>query len=149
MKKPGKKTFQLQGPSGTLSIDANDKIARKLAMLYLGECTDIGPTKAAEQLGYTKQTYFTTRKKFFEHGSKALYPERTGPKTNYVRTENVTTQVIRYKFLDPDSSSAVIAQKMRQTGLRVSQRSVERVIAEHGLQKKTLQVPSQRKRRNN
>ena len=42
------------------------------------------------------------------------------------------------RFLDPQASTAVIAQKLRQTGLPISNRSVERVIAEFGLQKKTL-----------
>jgi hypothetical protein len=59
-----------------------------------------------------------------------------------VRTPNVVTQIIRHRFLDPDAGAEVIAQKMRQTGVGVSRRSVERTITEYGLQKKTLQIPS-------
>jgi len=46
--------------------------------------------------------------------------------------------VIRCRFLDPESSPAVIAQKIRQQKLAISTRSVERIIADFGLQKKTL-----------
>ena len=79
----------------------------------------------------------------------ALMSKKKGPKTNYVRTENVVSQVIRHRFLDPDANAAVIAQKMKQTGIKVSQRSVERIIAEHGLQKKssTISVPKTHRKR--
>ena len=81
---------------------------------------------------------------FIKDGSKALIPKKTGPKTNYVRTDNVVNQIIRHRFLDPDANAEVIAQKMRQTGIKVSKRTVERTITEHGLQKKTLPVQAQR-----
>jgi DNA polymerase III delta subunit len=47
-------------------------------------------------------------------------------------------QVIRYKFLDDKQGAAVIAQKLRQKGMKASASSVQRVIEEYGLQKKTL-----------
>ena len=59
-----------------------------------------------------------------------------GPKHNYRRTDELVRQVIRHRFLDPEASADVIAQKLRQTGLPISTRSVERVIADYGLQKK-------------
>jgi hypothetical protein len=63
-----------------------------------------------------------------------------GPKTNYRRTGEVERQVIRHRFLDPLASAEVIAQKLRQTGFAISRRSVARVIADYGLQKKTLSM---------
>ena len=47
-------------------------------------------------------------------------------------------KVIRHRFLDPEASPEVIAQKLRQTQHSLSIRSVQRVIADYGLQKKTL-----------
>jgi hypothetical protein len=55
-------------------------------------------------------------------------------------------QVIRHRFLDADASAQVIGQKLRQVGCVVSTRSVERIIAEYGLQKKTLQMSPPRRR---
>ena len=46
--------------------------------------------------------------------------------------------MIRHRFLDPDASAEVIAQKLCQSGWEISIRSVQRVIEEFGLQKKTL-----------
>jgi hypothetical protein len=60
----------------------------------------------------------------------------------YRRTAEVVRQVIRHRFMDLDASPEVIAQKLRQSGWKVSTRSVERIIAEYGIQKKTPRVPS-------
>ena len=40
------------------------------------------------------------------------------------------------RFLDPEANSEVITQKLKQFGYSISQRSVERIIGEYGLQKK-------------
>ena len=66
---------------------------------------------------------------------------KRGPKTNSVRTDEVERQVIRHRFLDPDASADIIAQKLRQAGFAISTRSVERVIEKYGLQKKTPSLP--------
>ena len=144
MNNTGKDVIVCEGPAGTLPIQADDKLARQLAMLFEGKCLGLGPTKSAQKYGYTKQRYFQLLKAFKESGAPALLPKKTGPKCNYKRTENVVTQVIRHRFLDPDAKSEVIAQKLRQTDIEISTRSVERIITEYGLQKKTLQVSSKR-----
>ena len=146
MTETGKNVFQIEGPSGTLPVNSTDKVSRRLAMLIEGKCLGLGPTKAAKKYGYSKQRFFQVLKAFLKDGSRALVPKKTGPRNNYVRTENVVTQIIRHRFLDPEASSDVIAQKLRQTGIKVSQRTVERTITEYGLQKKTLQVSTQNQR---
>lgn len=129
------------GEQGALPVLQEDEISRKLAMLIEGECEGLGPSKAAEKYGFTKQRYFQLRQAYKEHGAHALASKQRGPKRNYRRTGELCRQVIRHRFLDPDASADVIAQKLRQTGFAISTRSVERVIAEYGLQKKTLSVP--------
>jgi len=140
----GKKAIHIEGPAGKLPLQRSDKLARQLAMLFEGRCLGIGPTAAARKYGYCKQRYFQILHAFLKGGSTALISQKTGPKTNYVRTKNTVTQIIRHRFLDPEAKAEVVAQKMRQTGIRVSIRSVERTITEYGLQKKTLQVSSTR-----
>ena len=142
----GKRTVRIDGPAGSLPVKLEDKLARQLAMLFESKCLGLGPTKAAQKYGYSKQRFFQILNAFIKGGSQALIPKKTGPKTNYVRTENVVTQIIRHRFLDPDANAEVIAQKLKQTGIKVSQRTVERTITEYGLQKKTLQVSAQRQR---
>jgi hypothetical protein len=130
------------GEHGSLAVLEHDEISRKFAMLIEGECEGLGPVKAAEKHGYTKQRYFQLRKAFQQDGALALLSRVRGPKTKYRRTSELQRQVIRHRFLDPDASAEVIAQKLRQTGFVISTRSVERVIAEYGLQKKTLSMSS-------
>jgi len=132
------KNHALIGVGGLLAIHADDEITKKLLMLIEGECEGLGPLKAAEKFGFSKQRYFQLRKMFDEHGAKSLKSKPRGPKSNYRRTGELVRQVIRHRFLDPDASVEVIAQKLRQTGFAISIRSVERVIADYGLQKKTL-----------
>jgi hypothetical protein len=106
-------------------------------MLVEGQCEGLGPTKAAEKYGLTYARYFQLRNAFLEFGLEGLHSKKRGPKTNYRRTDEVVRQVIRHRFLDPDASPEVIAQKLQQTGFTISIRSVQRVIELYGLQKKT------------
>jgi transposase len=112
-------------------------------MLIEGECEGLGPLQAAQKFGFSKQRYFQLRAAFDELGAQALQSQRRGPKTHYRRTVEVVRQVIRHRFLDADASAEVIAQKLTQSGWEISIRSVQRVIEEFGLQKKTLSMPAE------
>jgi transposase len=130
------------GSSGQLSLQPDDEVAQRLAMLIEGQCEGLGAAQAAAKHGLSVQRYFQLLRLFREQGALALQSRKPGPRANYVRTEEVTRQVIRHRFLDPDASTAVIAQKMRQAGFPVSSRSVDRIVEEFGLQKKTLSLPT-------
>jgi len=134
------KTQQLTGPAGSLSGPATDEQARRFLMLVEGQCLQAQVTDIAHKYGFCRQRYYQMLADYQQGGLPALQPKKTGPKTNYRRTDQLVRQILRYRFLDPDVSPAVIAQKLRQTGLALSLRSVERVIADYGLQKKTLRT---------
>jgi len=129
------------GTAGELIIPVHDQITPRLMMLMEGECEGLGAAAAAAKYGVTRQRYYQVFKLFEQHGAPALQPQKRGPKTNYVRTDEVERQVIRQRFLDPDASADIIAQKLRQAGFSISTRSVERIIEQYGLQKKTLPLP--------
>ena len=135
-----KKQLRFTGPSGSLCLHQDDEVCRRLAMLIEGECEELGPSKAAEKYGFTRQRYYQILADFYAQGAEGLRLETPGPKTDYRRTDQVVRLVIRCRFLDPESSPAVIAQKIRQQNLAISTRSVERIIADFGLQKKTLRT---------
>ena len=134
----------LVGTSGNLPVREEDEITRKLAMLIEGECDGLGPSKAADKFGFSKQRYFQLRAAFDDLGAAGLQSHKRGPKTLYRRTAETVRQVIRHRFLDPEATAEVIAQKLTQSGRKISIRSVERVIEEFGLQKKTLPVSAKR-----
>ncbi len=130
------------GPAGELPVHPDDVVVSRLAMLIEGQCEGVGAAKAAEKLGLSKQRYFQLLKQYRERGSAGLEAHKPGPKTNRVRTDEVVRQIIRHRFLDPEATVEVITQKLGQAGLPVSARSVDRVIEDYGLQKKTLSLPS-------
>jgi hypothetical protein len=125
------------GSAGTLAVAATDAITHRLAMLLEGEC-QLGPKAAAAKFGLSRQRYFQLRQRFLDQGAGGLASQQRGPKHNYRRTDEVVRHVIRHRFLDPDASAEVITQKLVQTGSVLSCRSVERIIQDYGLQKKTL-----------
>jgi len=135
-------TSRFVGPGGALLVALDDEVTRKLAMLVEGECGPAGPKATAERFGFSRQRYFQLRAAFLERGALALHSQPRGPKHNYRRSREAVCQAIRHRLLDPEASSAVIAQKLRQAGLRISKRSVDRICADFGLQKKTLPVPA-------
>jgi hypothetical protein len=137
----------LSGPKGSLPVKEEDQITLKLAMLFEGQCEGLGPSKAAEKFGYTRQRYYQILNQFMDRGAEGLKGLKPGPKGNYRRTDEVIRQIIRYRFLDPQMSPEVIAQKLNQDGYLIAIRSVERVVSEYGLQKKTPSVSSPKRTR--
>jgi transposase len=126
----------VEGEGGSITINQDDETAWKLMMLMEGECTDKTRIEAAQQYGYSPSHYYTVRAAYNEEGSDGLKSQKRGPKTYYRRGGEAARQIIRYRFLNPDVSPEVIAQKLRQNGFQISDRSVYRVIEDYGLQKK-------------
>jgi len=129
---------QAIGPAGALPIGASDLQAIRFLMLLEGECLEEDITALVARYGYSRQRYYQLRDLFISGGLAALEPQKSGPKSNYRRTDQVVRQVLRYRFLDPDCSPEVIGQKLRQRQVPISDRSVSRIIADYGVQKKTL-----------
>ena len=132
---------RIVGPAGDLLLPDGDEITPRLLMLIEGQCEGLGTARAAQKYGLSRQRYYQVQKQFQENGLLALFSQKRGPKSNSVRTDEVERQVIRHRFLDPDASVDIIAQKLRQAGFAISTRSVDRVIEMYGLQKKTLSLP--------
>lgn len=127
----------LVGPHGSLQIREDDEVTLRLGMLFEGECEGHERTKTAKRYGYSRQRYHQLLQKFKKQGAEGLKHQKRGPKGNYRRTDEVVRQIIMYRFFDPTMSPEVIAQKLKQCGYHIAIRSVERVISDYGLQKKT------------
>jgi transposase len=112
-------------------------------MLIEGHST-IGVHEAIKKYGYTEQRYYQLLDKYQKDGSQGLIDKKTGSDKKPVRTKEVVNQIIRLRFLDPIASAAVLAQKLTQTGYKVSKRSVERTITEFGLKKNVCSEPKER-----
>jgi hypothetical protein len=120
-----------------LTISPQDSLLWKLSMiLEAAHSPDQTIEQVAGKYGYSREYFYQLKDKLTSQGSQSLADRPSGPKTNYRRTMEVTKQVILHRFLDPEAPCEVIAQKLRQTGYSVSQRSVERIIGDFNLQKK-------------
>jgi len=137
------KNHQITGPTGSLFIPASDLLAHRFVMLLEGQCLESDIATVAQKHGYCRQRYYQLLNAFKQGGLPALELHKTGPKSNYRRTDQVVRQVLRYRFLDPDASAEVITQKLRQTQFSLSLRSVHRILADYGVQKKTLPAQPQ------
>lgn len=118
------------------TLNINDVVSLKLLMLIEGTYS-IGVKQSIAKYGYTEQRYYQLVKVYKEKGIEGLQDKKTGPKANSKRSAIVVNQILRYRFLNPLDSAAVIAQKLNQQGIAISVRSVERTISEYGIQKKT------------
>src|SRR4030042_1724684 len=134
--------IHIKGPNGILSIYGSDPVAYKIAMIVEYFKGGISPEDIAKKYGYTREHVYFILRKFKKEGSVGLLDKVRGRKNNTVRNEVIENQIIRHRFLDPEASAQVIAQKMNQSGYKISVRSVERTITEKGLQKKTLRMQS-------
>lgn len=132
---PDPEAAALWGPAGSLPIPAQDRITRKLAMLYEGECSGLGVARTAAKYGYSRQGYYRLLKQFRNFGA-AAFLQRPGPKRNYRRGEQVVRAVVRLRFQDPDRSTPELVGALREAGFRVSARSVERIISDYGLHRR-------------
>ncbi len=126
----------VSGRAGSLKIGSDDEVGMKLLMLLEGECDSDSPGEVARRYGYCKQRYYQLLTRYQQQGTEALASRKRGPKTNYRRGGEVGRQIIRYRYLDPEASVEVVGQKLRQDGFAISNRSVFRVFADYGLQKK-------------
>jgi hypothetical protein len=135
----------LTGPAGSLTIAMDDALARRFLMLMEGQCLEEDIIAVAQKYGYCRQRYYQLLDAFKQGGVAALQPKKTGPHTNYRRTEEAVRQILRQLFLDPQASAQVVAQKLRQSRWAISVRSIQRVIADYGLQKKTLRPQPRQK----
>ena len=135
--------WSLVGPGGSLPVNPQDDVTVKLAMLFDGHCLGLGASRAAAKYGFSRQRYYQLLRLYRQGGALALGKAKRGPKSNYRRSDEVVRQVIRYRYLDPGVSPEVIAQKLRLNGFAISTRSVNRVIADYGLQKKTPSLLAQ------
>lgn len=131
----GSGQLSLAGPSGRLPIPSEDKVTRKLAMLYEGQCAGLGAAAAAARFGYTRQGYYRVLHQFRDHGASAFF-NRPGPKSNYRRGEEVVRAVIRHRFQHPGAPASELVADLRAEGHRVSKRSAERIISDYGLQRR-------------
>ena len=134
-----KTQLRFTGPGGSLRVPNDDEVCRRLAMLIEGQCEGLGPANAAQKYDFTRQRYYQILAAFYAEGARGLAPAnpRTQdrlPPHRSGRPPGHPLSFPRSRLLPPPSS----LKKSANRSHTISQRSVERIIADYGLQKKTL-----------
>lgn len=130
--------FNFKGNHGQIAIKENDEVSKKLAMIIEVKCYGKPVKEVSKKYGYSRQRFYQILDDYQKEGAKGLRNKKRGPKENSKRKQNIVSQIIRFRFLDPKASTDVIVQKLNQVGIEISKRSVERTITEYGLQKKNF-----------
>ncbi len=125
------------GPGGELPLRTDDPLVRNFLLLLLGE---VGGNTARDSLsifGYrSRATYYEKLKRYLKGGMAALLPERPGPRRKWRRSDEVVRAIVALKYHHPELAPEKLAEILRERGLSVSPRSVQRTLSEFGLVQK-------------
>lgn len=112
-------------------VKYEDICQRKLEMIKVAQLTDL-PIKAVCQIfGFrSKQSYYHAKRVLEEIGSVGLFPRKTGPKRNYVMSQELVRRAIELRFRT-DWNMYAIGEKLREEGFPVRDRMVGEIFEKY------------------
>lgn len=100
-------------------------------MIKVAQLTDLSIKDVCQIFGFkSKQTYYHAKSVLEEIGSVGLFPGKTGPKRNYVMTEELVTRAIELRF-HTDWNMYAIGEKLREEGFSVRDRMVGEIFEKY------------------
>ena len=80
-------------------VKREDICQRKLEMIKVAQLTDLPIKDVCQIFGFrSKQTYYHAKSVLDEIGSVGLFPRKTGPKRNYVMSQELVARAIELRF---------------------------------------------------
>jgi hypothetical protein len=120
-------------------VKYEDTCQRKLEMIKVAQLTDLPIKDVCQIFGFkSKQTYYHAKSVLEEIGSVGLFPKKTGPKRNYVMSEELVTRAIELRF-HTDWNMYAIGEKLREEGFLVRSRMVGEIFEKYRITVKKLQ----------
>ena len=112
-------------------IKHEDVCQRKLEMVKVAQLTDLPIKGVCQIFGFkSKQTYYDARSILEEIGSVGLFPIKTGPKRNYVMSEELVARAIELRFRT-DWNMYAIGERLREEGFSVRDRMVGEILEKY------------------
>jgi transposase len=112
-------------------VKYEDICQRKLEMVKVAQLTDLPIKDVCQIFGFkSKQTYYHAKGVLEEIGSVGLFPRKTGPKRNYVMSEELVTRAIELRFRTNWNMYA-IGEKLREEGFPVRDRMVGEIFEKY------------------
>ena len=110
-------------------VKYEDICQRKLEMVKVAQLTDLPIKDVCQIFGFkSKQTYYHAKGVLEEIGSVGLFPRKTGPKRNYVMSEELVTRAIELRFR---TNMYAIGEKLREEGFPVRDRMVGEIFEKY------------------
>lgn len=115
--------------SGDPFFDARDLVQVKYEMLRSVHQEGRPASRAAQDFGFSRPSFYQAQALFEEGGLPALLPQRPGPKRAHKLSEEVVDFLEGALTEDPSLNSARLGELLRgQLGLTVHPRSIERAL---------------------
>lgn len=124
---------EIKGPGGALPLRPDDHAAQDFALLLEGETSGRPIDDVLTEFRCSRSAYYEKLRRFREGGLCSLLPLPPGPRGPWRRTAEVERAIVAARLQDPERSAASIAEALQLQGARLSERSVERTLAQFGL----------------
>ncbi len=112
-------------------VKHEDVCQRKLEMIKVAQLTDLPIKDVCQIFGFkSKQTYYHAKNVLEEIGSVGLFPRKTGPKRNYVMSDELVARAIELRFRT-DWNMYAIGEKLREEGFSIRDRMVGEIFEKY------------------
>lgn len=110
-------------------FDPMDLVQVKYEMLRRVERDRLTVTEASSRFGFSRVTFYQTRRAFESDGLAGLLGKRRGPRGGHKLTAEVMDVLDSVREQEPSLDAAALAQRLRERlGLTVHPRSIERAL---------------------
>jgi transposase len=111
-------------------LDARDLVQVKYEMVRRARVDGEPVSRAAEQFGFSRPSFYAAQAALDEGGLAALVPARPGPRRAHKMSGEVVAFAREQRAADPKLSSQALVELIAERfGVRVHRRSVERALA--------------------
>jgi hypothetical protein len=124
---------EIRGPGGALPVRDGDEVAQDLLLLIEGETSGRPLPDVLAEFHCARSVYYEKLRRFREVGIEGLLRKSPGPKRPWRRTHDVVRRVVQLRLENPMRAADSLAEQLNREGLRVSVRSVQRILADFGL----------------
>ncbi|MCL0099192.1 hypothetical protein M1O16_05110 [Dehalococcoidia bacterium] len=126
-------------------VKYEDICQRKLEMIKVAQLTDLPIKDVCQIFGFkSRQSYYSARSVLEEIGSVGLFPGKTGPKRNYVMSQELVARAIELRFRT-DWNMYAIGEKLREEGFPVRDRMVGEIFEKYRITVKNSKKQAKRR----
>lgn len=111
-------------------FDPLDLVQVKYEMLRRAEAENQPVSRAAQEFGFSRPSFYQAQAAFQQRGLSGLIPQKRGPREAHKLTDAVMEFVEQTRGAEPSLRWHVLADRIKQRfGVEVHRRSIERAVA--------------------